>query len=581
MGESMRQAFEQLRQPLRPLQPPPSQRVAPGTLADYINGYDKMLATWMPESRGRCAEDASQLEAYWIGYYGLKANHITLRRASAPPRLGELPNGSLRLRQPPTTKGGKGLWVTATRHAMALQQRSCSWFQSLQSARAWLTDPQLVQQQEIAPPCFNRQFWSDLLRRVCKVLMHMLDFCLQVCASMLRYIENFLALFKNSLTAPVALLVAFFIFLNAFAIVYTSGTNFALGIICPLRLPLVHNRVCRGWDLTQRNKQTSVTSAEELNAPALNFFQHQNVNLSYGLPHLLSWWRSTVILLRARLPESTFSPTEKAIFHDKFTAYIDECDHTIDWSQDFHDHILQTFDYQITGAKRMDEILNETGLAIAKYNAGPVNQLLATSMGVLNSLYLVYLPKGIDSFKPRALQHHEQRVMQMMDVYTTMMTKRLLVDIDHSLGLQKSLNYLTGVSSAIVTLGSEITGADKELKRAHSTPWAQLVIALLGPTMGYQDLREREKWLEAMQPIFDDSSMIAGDTAKQMRRVYKACDNVNHNIYAYQNTASRTGSDWITRQVQEIGRGTDVIEEKMEGMKLSDTRFIESLFNRI
>ena len=69
----------------------------------------------------------------------------------------------------------------------------------------------------------------------------------------------------------------------------------------------------------------------------------------------------------------------------------------------------------------------------------------------------------------------------------------------------------------------------------------------------YQDLRERKKWLEAMQPIFDDSSMIAGDTAKQMRRVYKACDNVNHNIYAYQNTASRTGSDWITRQVR--GRG--------------------------
>ena len=575
----MQKVIEQLRQPLRPLQPP---LLAPGTLAEYINGYDKMPTTWMPESRGRCAEDASQLEAYWIGYYGLKANNITLRRASAPPCLGELPDGSLRLRQPHAPKWGNRLWVTATRHAMALKQRSCLWFRSLQSARAWLTDPQHVQQQEIAPPSFNRQFWSNLLLSVCKVLMHMLDFCLQVCASILYYIEYFLTLFKNPLTAPIALLLAFFMFLNAFAIVYTYGTNLALGIVCPLRLPLVHYRVCRGWDLTRRDRQNmSVTSAEELNAPSLNFFQHQNANLSYGLPHLLSRWRSTVVLLRARLPESTFSPVEKAIFHDKFTAYIDECDHAIDWSQDFYDHILQTFDYQITGAKRMDAALNETGLAIAKFNAGPQNQLLATSMGVLNSLYLVYLPKGIDAFKPRALQDHEQLVMQMMDVYTTTMTKRLLVDIDHSLGLQKSLNYLSSVSSAIVTLGSEITGADKDLKRAHSTPWSQLVITLLGPTMGYQDLREREKWLEAMQPIFDDSSMITGDTAKQMRRVYKACDNVNHNIYAYQNTASRTGSDWITRQIQEIGRGTDVIEEKMKGMKLSDTRFVKSLFNSI
>ena len=389
----------------------------------------------MPESQGRCAEDASRLEAYWIGYYGLKANNITLRRASAPPYLGELPEGSLRLRQPPATKWGNGLGVTATRHAMTLKQRSCLWFQSLQSARAWLTDPQHVQQQEIAPPSFNRRFWSNLLLSVCKVLMHMLDFSVQVCASMLRYIEYFLTLFKNPLTAPVALLVALFIFLNAFAIVYTYGTNLTLGIVCPLRLPLVYNRVCRGWDLTRRDRQkTSVTFAEELNAPSLNFFQHQNANLSYGMPHLLSRWRSTVVLLRARLPESTFSPAEKAIFHDKFTAYIDECDHAIDWSQDFYDHILQTFDYQITGAKRMDAALNETGLAIAKYNAGRQNQLLATSMGVLNSLYLVYLPKGIDSFKPRALQDHEQRVMHMMDVYTTTMTKRLLVDIDHSLG---------------------------------------------------------------------------------------------------------------------------------------------------
>ena len=512
MGKSLQQVIKQLRQPLRPLQPPPSQQVAPGTLTEYINGYDKMPATWMPESRGRCAEDVSQLEAYWIGYYGLKANNIILRRASAPPRLRELPDGSLRLRQPPASKWGKGLWVTATRHAMALKQRSCLWFQSLQSARAWLTNPQ---QQDIAPLSFNRQFWSNLLLSVCKVLVHMLDFNLQVCASMLRYIEYFLTLFKNPLTAPVALLVAFFIFLNAFAIVYTYGTNLALGIVCPLRLPLVYYRVCRGWDLTRREGQnTSVTSAEELNAPSLNFFQHQNANLSYGLPHLLSRWRSTVDLLRARLPESTFSPTDKAIFHEKFTAYIDECDHAIDWSQDFYDHILQTFDYQIDGAKRMDEALNETGLAIAKYNASPQNQLLATSMGVLNSLYLVYLPKGIDSFKPRALQDHEQRVMQLIDVYTKTMTKRLLVDIDHSLGLQKSLSYLSGVSSAIVTLGSEITGADKELKRAHSTPWSQLVITLLGPTMGYQDLREREKWLEAMQPIFNNSNMIAGDTTK-------------------------------------------------------------------
>ena len=229
----------------------------------------------------------------------------------------------------------------------------------------------------------------------------------------------------------------------------------------------------------------------------------------------------------------------------------------------------------------MNAALNETGLAIAKYNAGPQKQLLAIFMAVLNSLYLVYLRKGIDSFKPRALQDLEQRIMQMIDVYTTTMTKRLLIDIDHSLGLQKSLSCLSGVSSAIVTLGSEITGADKELKRAHLTPWSQIVITLLGPTMGYQDLREREKWLEAMQPIFDESSMIAGDTAKQMRRVYEVCDNVNDNIYAYQNTASRTGSDWITRQVQEIGIGTDLIEEKMKGMRLSDTRFRESLFNRI
>ncbi|KAK0510883.1 hypothetical protein JMJ35_006435 [Cladonia borealis] len=144
MGKSMQQAIEQLRQPLRPLQPPPSQRVAPGTLAECINGYDKMTATWMPESGGRCAEDASQLEEYWIGYYSLKANNITLRRASAPPRLEKLPDGSLRLRQPSASKWGSVLWVTATRHAMASKQRPCLWFQSLQSARAWLADPQHV-----------------------------------------------------------------------------------------------------------------------------------------------------------------------------------------------------------------------------------------------------------------------------------------------------------------------------------------------------------------------------------------------------------------------------------------------------
>ena len=39
MGESMQKVIEQLRQPLRPLQPP---LLAPGTLAEYINGYDKI-----------------------------------------------------------------------------------------------------------------------------------------------------------------------------------------------------------------------------------------------------------------------------------------------------------------------------------------------------------------------------------------------------------------------------------------------------------------------------------------------------------------------------------------------------------
>ena len=89
--------------------------------------------------------------------------------------------------------------------------------------------------------------------------------------------------------------------------------------------------------------------------------------------------------------------------------------------------------------------------------------------------------------------------------------------------------------------------------------------------MPCQDLREREKWQEAIQPIFDESSMMAGDTANQMGRVCKVCDNVNDNIYAYQNTASGTGSDRTTRRVEEIGRGTDLMEEKMKGTTLSDT----------
>ena len=161
--------------------------------------------------------------------------------------------------------------------------------------------------------------------------MHMLDICQQVCVSMLRYIEYFLTLFKNPLKAFVALLAAFIVFWNAFAIVYTYSINLALGIVCPLRLPFVHDRVYRGWDLTRRDRQkTSITSAEKFNAPSVNLIQYQNASLSYGLPHLLSRWHPTAVLLRARLPESILAPAEEVIVHEMFTAYIDKCDYAID-----------------------------------------------------------------------------------------------------------------------------------------------------------------------------------------------------------------------------------------------------------
>ena len=161
------------------------------------------------------------------------------------------------------------------------------------------------------------------------------------------------------------------------------------------------------------------------------------------------------------------------------------------------------------------------------------------------------------------------------------MTRRLLVDIYHSLALQKSLRELSGLFSAIVELASRIENGDKELKRSNSAAWWQLLMTLVGTTMEYQDLKDREMWLSAMQPIFIESIVIAGNTAVQMTRVRKACDAVTHNIYTHQGTPSRSSSDWVGIQVREIGKGTDAIEEKMKDMKFSNTQFAQSLFQKV
>ena len=330
---------------------------------------------------------------------------------------------------------------------------------------------------------------------------------------------------------------------------YTFTSNAFLNSFCEMKLPIVRNIVCSGYDSTmvQMQDRNSVT---DFNTEFGTIFEDKNIGTAISLPYYLSEWQTEFRWLRANLPSSKLSVGDEQFFRDTLTESIDLNQNSVALSQKTFSHMLGTAEHIVSGSTLVLSFLNETGFTPGTGIGQPRDGLLTMGMEWLYSKNLVILPYGLEPFRESRNPGTISAITRMR-IFIQGVIERLHKDQDGILALQGQLGDLIDLSERLTGEAIRCVSDENEAKVLRGYRGWYAFLNMIGHTDPEDWItRQRLQALESMKPIYK-TQMAYLDTAKtQLGNVLQACGNFEENLFK-QEAAAQWGmsrSDWLVGQ---------------------------------
>ena len=339
---------------------------------------------------------------------------------------------------------------------------------------------------------------------------------------------------------------------------YTLTSNAFLNSFCEMKLPLIRNKVCYGYDSTLKQLlQEKATT--DFNTEFGTMFEDKNIGTAISLPYYLSKWQTEFRWLRSNLPGAKLSEWDEQFFHDTLTESIDLNRNTVGLSQKVFTHMLGTAEFIIAGTTLVMGSLNETGFTsetqIPQENLR--HNLLTMGMEWLQSKNLVVLPYGLEPFQEPRGQPTINGITRMR-IFVQGVIERLRKDQDGILTLRGQLESQIDISDRLIAEAVRCVSEETEAKILRGYRGWYAFLDMVGHTDPRDWItQQRLQALESMKPVYRNQADYLGKASVQLGNVLQACEDLEDGLFTQQVAVQRglSPSDWLFEQPKVLEKG--------------------------
>lgn len=339
---------------------------------------------------------------------------------------------------------------------------------------------------------------------------------------------------------------------------YTLTSNAFLSSFCEMKLPLIRNKVCYGYDSTLK-QLLQEKAATDFNTEFGTIFEEKNTDTAISLPYYLSKLQTEFRWLRSNLPGARLSEWDEQFFRDTLTKSIDLNRHTVVLSQRVFTHMLGTAEFIVSGTTLMMGSLNETGFTSETQIPleNPRHNLLTIGMEWLQSKNLVLLPYGLEPFQELRGQLTINGITRIR-VFVQGVIERLRKDQDGILTLRGQLDSQIDMSDRLIAEAVRYVSEETEAKVLRGYRGWYAFLDVIGHTDPKDWITQRRlQALQSMKPVYRDQSEYLSKASVQIGNVLQACENLEDSLFTQQVAVQRgmSPSDWLFEQPTVLERG--------------------------
>lgn len=339
---------------------------------------------------------------------------------------------------------------------------------------------------------------------------------------------------------------------------YTLTSNAFLNSFCEMKLPLIRDKICHGYDSALK-QLLQEKAATDFNAEFGTMFEDKDIGRAISLPYYLSKWQTEFRWLRSNLPGAKLSNWDEQFFRDTLTESINLNRNTVGLSQRVFTHMLGTAEYIVCGTTLMMGSLNETGFTSETQTPleNPRHNLLSTGMEWLHSKNLVILPYGLEPFQELRGQPTINGITRMRK-FVQGVIERLRNDQDGIITLRGQLESQIDISDRLTAEAVRCVSEESEAKILRGYRGWYAFLDMIGHTDPRDWItRQRLQALESMKPVYRNQSDYLTKASVQLANVLHACEELEEGLFTQQVAVLRgmSPSGWLFEQPKVLENG--------------------------
>ena len=387
---------------------------------------------------------------------------------------------------------------------------------------------------------------------------------------------------------PLAILVTFFVALNAIAFAYTVTHEAFLNRFCVKELPLVRDWMCSTWDTRLQAGKGIDEGTGRFPDTLEHLLRRNNSVTSYMLPHVLGRYETIVRSFKVNLPLSHYAATDQAIFRRLFTEFVVQSGVNIRSSQEFHSHMMGTISRSILDTRSYVDKISENNVTSLPPNEGTfeiiyeTDDALSRSMAWFNSHYMVWLPAGLEPFRQRFVRIPYAEGVIGLQKHIATIGDRLVVDVDMALALQTKMKAQRDTGEEIEERVA-ILRSKNNVKLAQRSNWRHLGEQLLWKSLASYQVEQRAKWLEAMAPAFAEHNSFLDGAILDMDTARVQCNELSDRLLEEIGRVRNgwTMSDWANHETRVLKEGVGNLEDLFNSFRLEQGAFLAAQFRHV
>ena len=204
---------------------------------------------------------------------------------------------------------------------------------------------------------------------------------------------------------------------------------------CQQNLSIVRNWICNFWNEIQHDIYQFISI--NFNDFFENIFYNEKKIMSYELSHHFVCYQTKVRFFRVFLFEFEYFFDDQTYFDDKFNDFINQINQTILTMQKFHFHIVKIIIIYLFNIKFVIKKLDDDDIVSQIIVFVSIDNFLTQNMTHLNFWHLIYFSIDIESFQISLFKIRNIKFMKFMKNHVILIKKRLKMNVDLILTLQK------------------------------------------------------------------------------------------------------------------------------------------------